>query len=384
MAININTSIQTGVSNSTEVANAINTNGATLGEKAVLCVTEAEMRSTDILKRNLRLVYNTTFQSFWYYRETPQPADWVKAPDAGLISQLLNEHINNIQSTGNPNPDNPHNINATKVGLGNLDNFKQVRLDQLPSGSTVATKLPILDSNGKIPLDYIPDSALNKFIFAPDSITTLEQFCASSYAQQVTLGDVVVIKGTVSGVATELDYQFMGDTTGSTANDPTKPAQYRSYNVTTLPWSAITGKPTTYTPSTHTNRYSITATGLDYPVSIDDKSIEGKKIADNVVKSTSDSLTVTRDQTTGDFNIAFNGISTNRYQGSVATTDWFGSTTPYTLTIPATIHQRGLIPQEVSFFDSSNERLYVDYSVNSAGDVTIKSNIKIAGSVVIL
>lgn len=68
-------------------------------------------------------------------------------------ASALSAHVNNTN--------NPHQVTAAQVGLGNVSNVAQIPLSQKGEANGVAT----LDANGKVPLSQINDSILGQMKF---------------------------------------------------------------------------------------------------------------------------------------------------------------------------------------------------------------------------
>lgn len=68
----------------------------------------------------------------------------------GVVNTDLTNHKNNTS--------NPHQVTKAQVGLGNVDNVKQVPNSEKGQSNGVAT----LDANGKVPTSQIPDSVLGQ------------------------------------------------------------------------------------------------------------------------------------------------------------------------------------------------------------------------------
>lgn len=75
-------------------------------------------------------------------------------------------------------------------------------------------------------------------------------------------------------------------------------------------------------------------------------------------------------------------VATGAYITSITTSNWTGSTAPYSYTITAATHGKGTSPV-VTVYNSTGNQIYLGVSVNTSGTVTLSSNAKLACKIVI-
>ena len=70
--------------------------------------------------------------------------------------------VNNDLASHKANKSNPHEVTKSQVGLGNVDNVKQVPMSYLNPHNEGYTGVAALDSSGKVPVSQIPPSVLGQ------------------------------------------------------------------------------------------------------------------------------------------------------------------------------------------------------------------------------
>lgn len=144
---------------------------------------------------------------------------------------------------------NPHNITKSTVGLGNVDNVKQLPASEKGAASGVAT----LDANSKIAqnidagkitsgtisIDRLPKGALER-------LTVVANAAARKALTTATVQNGDTVKETDTG----LMYYVKDETKLSTDAGW---EVYTAGSAASVPWTGVTGKPSTFTPATHTH-----------------------------------------------------------------------------------------------------------------------------------
>jgi len=123
------------------------------------------------------------------------------------------------------------NLNASNLTSGTIP------VDRLPEITVSANNI-----DGVIPVENLPASALERLVKVTDQAARFALTTSS-----VQLGD------TVLQTDTGMMYLVV-DTTKLSSEDGYQP--YTAVSATSVPWSGITDKPSTYTPSTHTHTMS--------------------------------------------------------------------------------------------------------------------------------
>jgi hypothetical protein len=156
---------------------------------------------------------------------------------------LLSSKLTAMQADIDGKSDAGHKHNASDINAGTLE----------------AARIPNLDASkittGTISIDRLPAGALERLVVVADQAA---RFALTS--SQVQLGD------TVKQTDTGLMYYVIDTSKLSSA------AGYEEYTAgaaTSVPWSGVTGKPTTYVPSTHSHNSSevTSLTGYSKPSS---------------------------------------------------------------------------------------------------------------------
>lgn len=144
---------------------------------------------------------------------------------------------------------NPHNITKATVGLGNVDNVKQVSASEKGAASGVAT----LDASSKI-VQNIDASKITSGTISIDRLPkgALERLTvvANAAARKALTTATVQNGDTVKETDTGLMYYVKDETKLSTDAGW---EVYTAGSAAYVPWSGVTGKPSTFTPSTHTH-----------------------------------------------------------------------------------------------------------------------------------
>lgn len=165
------------------------------------------------------------------------------------------------------------NITAANIGLGNVNNtadsvknvasaakLTTARTIAIGGGATAAatsfdgtanitlsvTSLDATKLSGTVPLANLPAGALERVYVAADDAARLKLTTAN-----VQNGDVVKV------TSTGLIYFVSDETKLGTEAAFT---QFTAGSATTVPWSGVTGKPSTFTPSDHTHYYAASST----------------------------------------------------------------------------------------------------------------------------
>lgn len=164
---------------------------------------------------------------------------------------------------------NPHNITKSTVGLGNVDNVKQLPASEKGAASGVATLdasskiVQNIDAgkitSGTISIDRLPKGALER-------LTVVANAAARKALTTATVQNGDTVKETDTG----LMYYVKDETRLSTDAGW---EVYTAGSAASVPWSGVTGKPSTFTPATHTHtKAQIT----DFPTTWPWDSVSGK------------------------------------------------------------------------------------------------------------
>lgn len=210
-----------------------------------------------------------------------------------------NIKINGTETTvyTHPNGTNPHGTTKSDIGLGNVGNFKAVstvasqglsdveksnareNIGAQPAGSYAYAShthgngdITSLDASkitsGTISIDRLPQGALERLSIVADDTARFKLTSAT-----VQKGDTVKV------TSTGKMYYVVDETKLSTE------AGYEVYAAGTaasVPWSGVTGKPSTYTPSSHTHTKSQIT---DFPTSMTANGGNSDTVNNHTVKS---------------------------------------------------------------------------------------------------
>lgn len=186
-----------------------------------------------------------------------------------------------IQTQLNGKAASTHTHAAGDITSGTLAAARIPSLDasKIASGTLAAARIPALDASkitsGTISIDRLPQAALERLVVVDDDTARFDLTTSD-----VQLGDVVKVE------STGLMY-YVKDTA-----ELDSAAGYEAFtagSASSVPWSGVTGKPSTFTPSTHTHPYA------------------GSASAGGPANSVANSLT-----------ISLNGTSQGAYNGSAA------------------------------------------------------------------
>lgn len=186
-----------------------------------------------------------------------------------------------IQTQLNGKAASTHTHAAGDITSGTLADARIPSLDasKIASGTFAAARIPNLDASkitsGTISIDRLPQAALERLVVV-DNDTARYDLTTSD----VQLGDVVKVES--SGLM-----YYVKDTA-----ELDSAAGYEAFtagSASSVPWSGVTGKPSTFTPSTHTHPYA------------------GSASAGGPANSVANALT-----------ISLNGTSQGAYNGSTA------------------------------------------------------------------
>ena len=186
-----------------------------------------------------------------------------------------------IQTQLNGKAASTHTHAAGDITSGTLADARIPSLDasKIASGTFAAARIPGLDASkitsGTISIDRLPQAALERLVVVDDDAARFKLTTSD-----VQLGDVVKVES--SGLM-----YYVKD-----ASELDNAAGYEAFtagSASSVPWSGVTGKPSTFTPSAHTHPYA------------------GSASAGGPANSVANSLT-----------ISLNGTSQGAYNGSAA------------------------------------------------------------------
>lgn len=249
----------------------------------------------------------------------------------------------NVQTQLNGKASSSHTHDASAIASGTLAAARIPSLDasKIASGTLAAARIPGLDASkitsGTISIDRLPQAALERLVVVDDD--TARYALTTS---DVQLGDVVKVES--SGLmyyvkdAAELDsaagYEVF--TAGSASS---------------VPWSGVTGKPSTFTPSSHTHPYAGSAT------------------AGGAANSVANSLT-----------ISLNGTSQGAYNGSAAKSV---NITASSVGAAAASHSHAAATTSAAGFMSATDKAKLDgISASADANQNAFSNVKVGGTTV--
>ena len=146
---------------------------------------------------------------------------------------------------GSLSADRIPNLNASKITAGTLgvDRIPSLDASKITTGTLNAARIPSLDASkitsGTISIDRLPAGALERLVVVSNQAA---RFALTT--SQVQLGDTV--KQTDTGVM-----YYVKDTTK--LNSAAGYEEYTAGAATSVPWSGVTGKPSSFTPASHTH-----------------------------------------------------------------------------------------------------------------------------------
>lgn len=186
-----------------------------------------------------------------------------------------------IQTQLNDKAASTHTHAAGDIASGTLADARIPSLDasKIASGTLAAARIPGLDAgkitSGTISIDRLPQAALERLVVVDD-----DQARFKLTTSDVQLGDVVKVESTGLMYYVK-DAAELGNAAGYEA--------FTAGSASSVPWSGVTGKPSTFAPSAHTHPYA------------------GSSTAGGAANSVANALT-----------ISLNGTSQGAYNGSAA------------------------------------------------------------------
>ena len=213
----------------------------------------------------------------------------------GHVSAVTAVQKSDITSLGIPSQDTKYSV-ATSSALGlvksggdvtiNAEGIMSVGNDTHTHGNSTITSIDASKITGKISIDNLPEGALERLVVVADEE---ERFGLTT--SDVQKGDTV--KQNDTGVM-----YYVKDDTKLTSEDGYE--VYTAGQASSVPWSGVTGKPSSFTPSTHTHTIAQISNISSASVASATKATQdadGQDIASTYIKNLSISgktVTVTR------------------------------------------------------------------------------------------
>lgn len=188
------------------------------------------------------------------------------------VETKLNEHINDIN--------NPHKVTKSQIGLGNVNNTADAVKNVLSAAKLSVNRAISLNGEvvGSVLTDFNNDVNITTTVTELDASKITSGIFDIDRIPKAAIPDIKLVKDDSSRFALTKEEIQKGDTVKVTdtglmyyVKDDTKLSSDDGYEPYTadiaskVPWSGITGKPITFTPSTHTHTKSQIT---DFPVAL--------------------------------------------------------------------------------------------------------------------
>lgn len=254
---------------------------------------------------------------------------------------MLNGVTSNIQTQLNSKATADHNHDASDITSGTLAAARIPNLDagKITSGTFAAARIPGLDASkitsGTISIDRLPQAALERLVIVADDTARFDLTTS-----QVQNGDVVKVTSTGKMYYVK-DQNELDNANGY--------EEFAAGTAASVAWNNITGKPSTFTPSSHTHPYA------------------GSVSAGGPANSVANALT-----------ISLNGINQGPYNGSAAKNL---NITPASIGAATSGHTHNAAKTSAAGFMSAADKTKLD-SIASGAEVNQNafSNIAVIGA----
>ena len=256
---------------------------------------------------------------------------------------MLNGVTSNIQTQLNNKAAADHDHDASDITSGTLAAARIPNLDanKITSGTFVAARIPGLDASkiisGTISIDRLPQAALERLVIVEDDTARFE--LTTSQAQN---GDVVKVTSTGKMYYVK-DQNELDNANGY--------EEFAAGTAASVSWNNITGKPSTFTPSTHTHPYA------------------GSASAGGPANSVANALT-----------ISLNGTSQGAYNGSAAKSI---NVTPASIGAATSGHTHNAATTSAAGFMSAADKAKLDgISISADANQNAFSNVAVGSTTI--
>lgn len=256
---------------------------------------------------------------------------------------MLNGVTSNIQTQLNNKAATDHDHDASDITSGILAAARIPNLDagKITSGTFAAARIPGLDASkitsGTISIDRLPQAALERLVIVADDTARFKLTTS-----QVQNGDVV--KVTSSG-----KMYFVKDQ--NELDNANGYEEFAAGTAASVSWNNITGKPSTFTPSSHTHQYA------------------GSASVGGPANSVANALT-----------ISLNGTSQGAYNGSAAKSI---DVTPASIGAATSGHTHNAATTSAAGFMSAADKAKLDgISTSADANQNAFSNVKVGSTTI--